>query len=70
MGDYDERYDAGEHLRNIICLLKQLLKVNGNTFKTYEVPDKKLRKYNTTKKDAMKGKYLRPDEKWLVPDPD
>jgi len=32
------------------------------------VPEKKLRKYNTSKKEAMKGKYIRPDKKWLMPE--
>ena len=67
-GDYDERYEAGDHLRNLESVLKRVLKELGNTFKTYRVPDKKLRKYNTTKKDATKGKFLRPDDKWLIPE--
>ena len=32
------------------------------------MPDKKLRKYNTTKKDASKGKFIRPDQRWLIPE--
>lgn len=68
MGDYDERYECGDHRRNVVCLIVKLLKTFGNTIKRYEVPDKKLRKYNTTKKEANKGKFIRPDEKWLVPD--
>ena len=67
-GDYDERYEAGDHIRNLESVLKRVLKELGNTFKTYRVPDKKLRKYNTTKKDATKGKFLRPDVKWLIPE--
>lgn len=70
MGDYDERYDTGKHLRNITSILKQLLKAQGTSFKCYEVPEKKLRKYNTTKKEASKGKYCRPDSRWLVNEPD
>jgi hypothetical protein len=32
------------------------------------VPEKKLRKFNTSKKEALKGKFIRPDKKWLVSD--
>ena len=66
IGDYDERYEASKHIRNIPCVLKKLLKMQGIQFKCYEVPDKKLRKYNTTKSEVKKGKFCRPDEKWLV----
>ena len=43
-----------------------MMKDKSASYKCYEVPDKKLRKYNTTKREAKKGKYCRPDEKWLV----
>jgi hypothetical protein len=66
LGDYDERYDCGAHGTNLINVLKRLLKAQNGTFKCYKVPDKKLRKYNTTKKDHIKGNYIRPDDKWLV----
>lgn len=62
VGDYDERYDAGHHLKNLINIVRKILKANGQTWKRYIVPDKKLRKFNTTKKDARKGKFLRPDD--------
>ncbi len=51
MGDYDERYDCGAHGTNLINVLKRLIKAQNGTFKCYKVPDKKLRKYNTSKKD-------------------
>ena len=70
MGDYDERYEAGSHIKNIPCVLKRMMKDAGATYKRYEVPDKKLRKYNTSKREAEKGKFCRPDEKWLVPELD
>ena len=68
MGDYDERYEAGEHLENIQNVIKKFMTISTFPFKSFEVPDKKLRKYNTSKKEAAKGKFCRPDEKWLVPD--
>ena len=67
LGDYDERYEAGDHIRNIPSVLKRMMKDNGASYKCYEVPDKKLRKYNTSKREAKKGKFCRPDIKWLVP---
>ena len=36
--------------------------------KCFEVPEKKLRKYNTSKREAKKGKFCRPDEQWVIPD--
>ena len=48
----------------------RLLKALGNSPKHYEVPDKKLRKYSTSKREATKGKFIRPDNKWLLPDLD
>ena len=66
-GDYDERYEAGEHLENIQNVIKKFMTISSFPFKTFQVPDKKLRKYNTSKKEAKKGKYCRPIEKWLVP---
>ena len=68
LGDYDERYEAGSHITNIPKVLKRMMKDQGATYKCYLVPDKKLRKYNTTKSEASKGKYCRPDIKWLVPE--
>ena len=67
-GDYDERYDAGEHQESLVYVVKSLLRASGNEYKVYKVPDKKLRKYHTTKKEASKLKFCRPDPKWLVND--
>ena len=67
-GDYDERYDATDHQTSLIFAVKSLLKANGNIYKVYAVPEKKLRKYNTSKREARKLKFLRPDDRWLVND--
>lgn len=61
-GDYDERYDTGHHGTNISNVLKRLIKQQGGSYKCYAVPDKKLRKYVTSKSKASKGNYIRPDD--------
>lgn len=38
-GDYDERYEADLHIKNIPCVLKRMMKDAGATYKCYEVPD-------------------------------
>ena len=65
-GDYDERYDAGQHQEPLIYIVSSILRALGNEYKVYQVPDKKLRKYNTTKNEAKKLKFCRPDDRWLV----
>ena len=64
--DYDERYLAKKHARNIVRILQRIMTVRGLMFKVYTVPDKKLRNYATTKDEAAKGKDKRPDEKFLT----
>ena len=53
-GDYDERYDAGKHYSSLIFVVKSILTALGNQYKVYDVPEKKLRKYNTSKREARK----------------
>ena len=62
--DYDERYRCGKHFRNIQKILIKLLTITSIHFKFYNVPDKKLSKYTTVKKDAEKGKMRRPEDKY------
>ena len=55
VGDYDERYKCGKHFRNLEKLLLKLLTIFKIDFKYFQVPDKKLKKYTTVKKDVEKG---------------
>jgi hypothetical protein len=58
--DYDERYncETAGHKLNLINVVESLVK----DYLWYIVPDKKLRKYATTKKDASAMQVKRPDE--------
>ena len=58
--DYDERYSAKDHRVNIKNVLFKLLTAANVHFKIFEVPEKKLSNYTTTKKDHEKKKYKRP----------
>lgn len=58
--DYDERYNAKEHRVNIKYVLFKLLTAANVQFKIFDVPEKKLSNYATTKKDHEKKKYKRP----------
>ena len=40
--------------------------VRGLIFKVYKAPEKKLRNYQTSKDNALKGKFKRPDDKWMT----
>ena len=63
VGDYDERYKCGKHMRNIEKILIRLLTIFNINFKYFRCPDRKLKKYVTVKNDVDKGKFKRPDPK-------
>jgi hypothetical protein len=58
--DIDNRYRCGKNIINIKRVLSNLLKCSNIDVKVFEVPEKKLSNYVTSKKDHEKGKYKRP----------
>lgn len=59
--DFDNRYRCiGDHKTNLRRVLGMLLKVSNRDIKVYEVPEKKLSSYVTTKSDFKKGNHKRP----------
>lgn len=58
--DIDNRYRCGLNKMNIKRVLSNLLKCRNVDVKVFEVPEKKLSNYVTSKKDHEKGKYKRP----------
>ena len=57
---YDDRMNCLEHKNNIWKVLVQLKMANKSDFLQYNVPQKKLRAFATTKNQAKNGKYIRP----------
>ena len=66
VGDYDERYKCGKHMKNIEKILIRLLTIFNINFKYFRVPDRKLKKYVTVKNDVEKGKFKRPDPPYEI----
>ena len=79
---YDHRYHAGRLRDTIVCLLKRLRSkisqeaVDGakdniyvkidQDFKLYKVKRQNLKIYCTSKTEAPKGHYRRPEDQFLV----
>lgn len=53
---------------NILAVLQALLKAAQHSYKIWQVPDSKLRKWTTLKKDAEKLKYKRPGDEFITVD--
>ena len=68
--DYDERYNCITPLnkRNILTIIQALLRMRKVEYEWYMVPDAKLRKYATQKKDRDQERWRRPAPEWLVHD--
>lgn len=64
--DFDCRYRCGPNKTNIERVLSNILKTSNVPVKVFEVPEKKLSNYVTSKKDAQKGKYKRPSPVHIV----
>lgn len=64
--DYDCRYRCGPSKINIKRVLSNILKASNVDVKVFEVPEKKLSNYVTSKKDHQKGKYKRPAPAHIV----
>jgi hypothetical protein len=59
--DFDNRYRATpDHKTNLRRVLGMILKVSNKDVKVYEVPEKKLSSYVTSKSDFKKGNHKRP----------
>lgn len=66
--DYSERFhlDQIHTKQHFIESLEQLLCARGQKYLWYVVPDKRLERFTTTKKDAQKGNFKRPGDIYLV----
>ena len=62
-GEYDSRYRCtGEHKNNIKRVLAMIAKVQNCEIKVFEVPEKKLSSFETSKSDSKKCKFKRPSQ--------